>query len=441
MTEDFLHFLWYNQLYRDDAYLSCGTKFHVINPGVPNRDAGPDFFNAKIEIGNKIWVGNVEIHIQASDWYRHNHHLDSSYDNVILHVVAHNDRLVKCKSGVEISSFEIHPDASVLNLYQSLTDNSLAQQCGNYFSKISSMERLSVFTSAFVERIEKKIKHRSEIRKPEPDFTQIGFLYLFRAFGMKVNAEPFEMLASKLNYRILLRYAWNIELLEALIFGQAGMLHKPWKDAYMKHIASEYFFLKEKHRLAPMQSHLWKFMRIRPAGFPTVRMAQLAALFNSNPSIIGSWLSCDSLSAVKKALSFHMSDYWKNHYNFGKELVRRNNQPGKYFQDSLIINAFVPVMFEYSALSGSYDYIERAIAILEELSPENNYIIRKWKELGVYPENAMQSQALIHIYNAFCSQGECIHCPLGRKFLFKQIDSYEDKRKSRKRQTQGKAHE
>ena len=419
MTEEFIHYIWQYKMFSPlDLQTECGQAVEVIHPGEPNTNAGPDFFNAKIKIGDTLWAGNVEVHIRASDWYAHNHQEDKAYDNVILHVVEENDAAIKRSNGSLIPILIIPCPLSLYNEYVRLKNSLHWLACAGKLDQINPFE-ISLWTQRMlVERLEQKMADiQRMLEQTTQNWDETFYRLLFRSFGFGVNGDPFELLAQTIPLKVLLKYSDSLQLLEALLFGQAGFLSGAFNDEYLETLTRDYRFLQQKHELVPLEAHLWKFLRLRPSNFPTIRIAQLAALLAKLKGVFGLITNNTNLKSIEQILDVGVSTYWQEHYVMKKESDRKDKFLGANSKNLIIINTIIPYLFAYGTLTGQQTFVKRAMDWLTELKAEKNAVLDKWKEQNVKISNAADSQALIYLSNNYCKQKKCLRCSIGHKVL------------------------
>lgn len=421
MKEDFLHYIWRHKRF-DLASLKTteGEPIQILNFGTHNHHAGPDFTNAKVQIGETIWAGNIEIHLQASDWLQHNHQNDSAYNNVILHVVLDEDRPVFRATGERIPCLELKRriPKKVSKIYQKLVHNEYWIPCQNHFHQVPEVTRNLWLDRLLVERLEQKtalIEQR--LKKNKGNWEDTFYQYLARNFGFRINNEPFESLAISLPHLILAKHRNNLFQIEALLFGQAGFLDKNFEEEYPNQLKQEYHFLQKKYSLSPIASVSWKFLRLRPANFPTIRIAQFGTLIAHSTNLFSKVLETDTLASIDNLLNVQLSDYWLTHYTFDKISKFRNKSLGKLAIQLLIINTIVPFLFLYGSHKGAESYKQKAFKLLEELPKEKNTIIAGWENLGVKAKSAYESQALLQLKNEYCDKKQCLKCAIGNGIL------------------------
>jgi hypothetical protein len=420
MKEDFLHFIWKHCLYDKSKLITDnGEQIEVLNPGEQNHDAGPDFFNAKIKSNNTIWVGNVEIHVRSSDWMRHKHDTDKAYDNVILQVVADHDTLVYRTNGQRIPTVELTFNPIIYNNYLHLLQNQEWIPCESRIFRIDPFHLKHWLQNVLVERLEEKSREISSLLQHQKyDWDETFYQQLARNFGFNKNAQPFELLAKSLPYRYLAKHRDNLLQVEAMLFGQAGMLDDLIsEDEYYCSLKQEYRFLKEKFSLNPMGGHLWKFLRLRPSNFPTLRIAQFGMLIHQSDRLFSRLLTCKNIKELQVLFTVSASSYWADHYLFHKRSERKKKALGEDAVDVLIINTVVPLLFLYGVEKNLPEYKERALEFLDQIPAEKNSIISKWNALGIKADNAFYSQALLQLKGKYCKFKRCLDCRIGRKII------------------------
>lgn len=422
MKEEFLHYLWKYRLFKNGNLESANHEIvEVLNPGIHNYDSGPDFFNAKVKINDTVWAGNIEIHVNSSDWYAHNHHKDKAYDNVILQVVYNHDKDVVRTNGQLIPTLEIKFDQELLKNYKSLIKSENWIPCQNNISKVDSFTVQNWLEKLTIERLEEKSGKIYELLKQTSNSWETAFYFqLARNFGFKLNSDPFEQLAKSLPLAYLAKHKDNLFQIEALLFGQAGFLNDESGDEYYETLKKEYQYLKSKFKLKPIEKHLWKFLRSRPGNFPTIRIAQFAKLIYNSTSLFSKIIETQTINDFYKLFVVTPSIYWDNHYTFNKESVQKLKSIGKSAVDIILINTVIPFLFIYGKAKGQDDLKERSINLLENIKAEKNAIITKWEDLGLKSANAFNTQALIQLKNKYCNHKKCLNCQIG-DYLIKNI--------------------
>lgn len=424
MKEEFLHFLWKYSLYDKEKLLdNDGNRINVIHPGEYNRDAGPDFFNARISIGGTIWAGNVEIHIRSSHFNLHGHQSDPVYDNVILHVVAENDTKVYNTRGDELLTAELKFGNSLHDKYTSLVNNPYVIACQEEAGSFDRMILYGWLEALVIERLEQKSEMILRIlHETDNDWEETFYRLLSRYFGFRVNTEPFEMLARAIPFRIIRKHADNRFQIEALLYGTAGLLseglfREALSDSYYKDLIKEYRILSSKYSLQPLHGWIWKFARLRPSNFPTIRISQLAGMLAVTGGLFSRMLEVKSILQLKELFEVSASEYWDDHYTFGS--FRRGNvkKTGSQATDILLINSVIPLLFVYGKNRDLPEYCERAISFLEQVNAEENSVTREWLVAGIEAESAFFSQALLQLREYYCRKRRCLDCRIGFRLI------------------------
>ncbi len=395
-----------------------GDELEIINGGELNVDSGPDFFNALIRIGDTILAGNVEVHINSSDWYRHGHHNDKAYDSVILQLVFNRDAEVKRTNGEVIPTAEIRFDKKLLNNYSKLLRNETWIPCQPYISCAGkTLVREWLRKLAFRRLEQKAIILRDVLHINQNSWEESFYQQLAHNFGFSLNGGAFEMLARSIPYRILLRNRDDLFRLEALLFGQAGMLDTEGGDEYFEALKTEFLFLQRKYGLIPLEKHLWRFLRLRPANFPTIRIAQFASLLYDTPALFSAVIETTDLKKMASFFRVKASGYWDTHFVFNKPAKRYEKATGRFAVQSILINTIVPVLFFFGKQRDMAEFSIRAMKFLEELPAENNSKISRWRDLGIEADNALTSQALLQQKNEYCSNQRCLECTIGHHII------------------------
>ncbi len=422
IPEFFLHYIWKNKLFDKDLKDVNNNAVTVLSTGIQNTDAGPDFFNAKIKIADTVWAGNIEIHKKASDWYKHKHHEDKAYNNVILHIVAENDRETRTQDNKIIPNLVLPFDSELYAHYLSLIKTEQSIVCKDYIKQIDRFYLNNWLSNLLVERAEQKTDFAKILLEfKTKNWEELCYIMTARAFGFKVNALPFELLAKSLPSIILAKHKNNLFQIEALLFGQAGMLSdNKIQDDYYLQLQKEYQFLKNKYSLQTGDAHLWKFLRIRPSNFPTVRIAQFADLIFKSSHLFSKVLEAQKVSELEKLFNISASDYWQTHYKFGKKSSSKTKQLGKAGIYSIIINTVIPILLLYGKEKNNPEITEQALMFLENIKAEKNNITKKWENIGIDIKNAYFSQSFIQLYNEYCIKKRCLDCRIGHQIIQKQ---------------------
>jgi hypothetical protein len=423
LNEKVLHFIWKYQIFSGRLLETSHKEILIImKPGLQNENAGPDFSNASIRIGNQLWVGNIEIHQKSSDWYLHNHHVDDNYKSVILHVVWEYDREVYNESQQLIPTLEISKfvDVDFLMRFEQLNlSNPKWILCENELKNISKFTLQNYLEVLFLERLESKsIEINCYLDDSKNDWEALLFKLLCKNFGAKINSEAFLQLANSIDYHVIRKESNNLFALEALFFGQAGFLIDDIEDAYYRKLQKEYQYLRIKYQLKPLSSSIFKFFRLRPLNFPTVRIAQLTGLIYLHKSLFSVLLTFKTKEEFYDILKIVTSTYWDTHYTFHKESKLVKKTISKEFIDNLLINSIIPLKFSYFKKQ-KIDFNVNLINLMKSLKPESNSIIKRFSEFGIPSENAVDSQSLIQLKNEYCNYKRCLECRIGNEILRK----------------------
>ena len=400
---------------------TTGEPVEVIDAGLPNTNAGPDFFNAKLKIGGTLWVGNIEVHTLASDWMRHGHDKDAAYDNVILHVAETVDCEVFRANGVPVPQLQLPCPDPVRQRYDELSHAEIYPPC---YSILSSLPKLTVhswLSALQVERFEQKARViATRLERCNNHWEDVFFITLARNFGFGLNGDAFEAWASRLPFRAIDKHRDDLFQVEAFFFGQAGLLDEelPDADGYYLKLQKEFRYLQHKFELSvPMTATQWRFLRLRPGNFPHVRLAQLANLYYKERSLFSRIMEADTREAVRKLLTVTTSPYWEEHFNFRKVSSSREKQVGKNAQNLIIINTVIPFLYAYGLHKADELLCERATGFLESLKAEDNHIIRHWSGAGLPVSTAADSQALLQLQKEYCDKKDCLRCRFGFEYL------------------------
>lgn len=424
MKEEFLHYLWKYGLYDADKLLdNDGNRITVINPGEYNRDSGPDFFNARLNIAGTEWAGNVEIHTRSSHFITHGHDNDPAFDNVILHVVAVNDKKVFNSKGLELLTSELTWDPALYDKYIDLVNNPYVIACQDVIKELDPFYLRHWVGALIIERLIEKSVHIEKIfSETGNDWEETFYRLLTRYFGFRVNSEPFEMLANALPLKILRKHSDNRLQVEALLFGAAGMLdeglfREAVYDSYYLELNREFRILSTKYSIKPIHGWLWKFTRLRPANFPTLRISQLAGMLTGTDGLFSRALETEDLAKLRDLFNVNASEYWNDHFVFGKNSRSYIKTAGSQATDILLINAVIPALFFYGRIHDTRHMCERVLTFLENISPESNSVIDEWKIAGIEAESAFFTQGLIQLRNNYCKRRRCLDCRIGSRLI------------------------
>ena len=414
MPELLLHYIWLRRAFQVyEQYTTDGMTLEVIDVGEHNLDAGPDFFNAKIRINGTIWAGNVEIHVQSSDWYEHKHHTDPAYDNVVLHIVKRADKKVYNSRGEEIPQCEIHYPQAEEQLARLLQDR--LALCNQKLVEDPTLLREDWKRCLLQDRLKKKTEAIAQLLSlSRNNWEEAFYITLAHNFGFHTNGLPFEMTAKQTPLSCILKHRDNLFQLEALLFGQSGLLtEKTATDTYSRNLLQEYRFLQKKFLLTPVEGSLWKMLRMRPQNFPHVRIAQFAQLLHQSEFLFSKIINEQDINTIRKYFQVSPSEYWTTHYRFGAGCPAQEKSLGKSTIDLLLINSVIPYQYAYTQSSDKQQAEQQATDLLRHIPAEKNHIITQWKLLGLKVRDAADSQAFIHLYQNYCLTHKCIHCDVG----------------------------
>lgn len=424
MQEDLFQYLWKMKLFKaNNLKTTENDSIEILNVGHQNHYSGPDFFNAKIKIGDTIWAGNVELHIKTSDWLLHHHQYDQAYQNIILHVVYENDIELKNNNDEKIRTLILkeHISEVIIKKYQNFKENNDRIPCEKSISQVPT-----AFINTYLEKIiVQRLAHKSQeierlLAENNQHWEQSFYIHLASTFGFKVNQVPFELLARCTPLHILAKHKNNLHQLEAILLGQAGFLNDTFTDSYAVMLQNEYAFLKKKYALHEIANHSWKLSRLRPSNFPMVRIAQFAALIHHSSHLFSKIIATDSVDEILKLFKICASSYWDTHYHLHSTSSKSIKNLGKSAIEILIINSIVPFIFVYGKQYGNERKSEFAIQLLERLNPEKNSIITFWGNVGIKAKSALQTQALLELKNNQCNLKKCLECSIGHFIIKKE---------------------
>ena len=418
MTEAFLYFIWQFQYFEKNALRSTtGQTLKVLKTGRINTNSGADFQDSRLLIDGVEWFGSVEIHVKSSDWNLHQHQTDAAYNNVILHVVWQNDVTISRPDGSELPVLELQnlTDASAWERYKTLLETSETIPCGPQFGQVDNLARVSMLDKALTQRLERKAgAARDLFQQNQNDWEETAYQLLAYNFGFKINSDSFLQLARAVPLKTLQKHRNNLTQIEAILYGTAGFLVEP-ADEYSHLLAREYKVLAAKYALANQQMHLhqWKFLRLRPANFPTVRLAQFAQLIAQQTSLFSMFINVGATKELLQKLQVQQSDYWQQHYVFGKTATAKVPAVGRGSAENILINTVVPLLVTYAHERDNRAYLEKALEIVENLPAEHNHITESWEKLGIKIKTAYDSQGVIEWFNEFCAAKRCLQCNVG----------------------------
>lgn len=418
--EDLLSFVWQYRKLPLKLIATDNQTVEVIHPGSRNTDSGPDFFGAKVRIGETTWAGNIEFHVRTSDWMKHKHQHDPAYESVILHVVYDHDLSHRDLTGkIPVLELKQFIPKGLIDKYYDLMSNASWIPCEKNLQHVEQITLKPWLHRISVERLEHKTRQiRDMLAFSKMDWETTFFHWFSSCFGFKLNNAGFLMLARSIPFRVLMKHSDNLFQTEALLFGQAGLLLNMFGDKYASDLKKEYDFLATKYDLVHIDAKVWKFMRTRPGNFPTIRISQLANILTRINNLLAEMFSEARYEKIRKLITTEASEYWLNHFHFDKPTEpEKSRLLGKIAIDNLIVNAIVPFVFLYGEFHDNQKFRNAAINMLENLAPEDNYIMKNWKKLGIIPENAIESQALIELFSQYCTPKKCLSCSIGASLM------------------------
>lgn len=421
--EKLMQYVWKHRLWRsEDMVTNTGKKVRVVDPGLLNTDAGPDFFNAKIEIDGHMWVGNVEMHYRATDWKRHHHDSDKAYDSVILHVVAKDDAPVRRTNGELIPQLVLEVSPQFNADYASLVGATIEVPCATKIKQVPHLTIVEWVEGLAFERLHGKVERIHQLLDSfNGSWEDVCYVTLARNFGFGINNDAFERLARRTPLRLLGKHSDSVLQIEALLFGQAGMLdaQKLGMDSYYNQLCTEYAFLSNKFQLTPMEKESWKLFRIRPQNFPYRRIAMLAQFIEGGFRMMNRILEAEGEKEMRALFEVELSGYWTKHYTFGKPNERATATLSRSSTDIILINTVAPLLYAYGELTGNYEMTDKAIKLLEDLRAESNSIVSHFVAYGIDCPDALTSQALVQLKREYCDARKCIYCKIGHHLLSK----------------------
>ena len=427
--EQLLHYVFKHKMFPlRELQTIDGKTVEVIDPGLHNRNAGPDFFNAKVRIGNTMWVGNVEIHDKSSDWYLHGHDKDSNYDNVVLHVAGVIDTDVKTSRGEYLPQMQLDVPQQVKEHYDELLSTDSYPPCYKVIPSLTTLMVHAWMAALQTERLEQKteaIRHRAELCGGS--WEDAYFMTLARNYGFGINGEVFEQWARNIPLQAIAHHRDDLFQIEAIFMGQAGLLEleavpdyyqqTALNEGYFAKLRNEYLYLAHKFSMKPMDYKFWRFLRLRPQNFPHIRISQLANLYYQRKAGLSQLMECETIEQLKTILSSHVTPYWETHYTFGSTSNKNEKHLSYGSINLLMINTAIPMLFAIGRHRGQEELCDRAFDFLEQLKAENNHIIRMWQQVGLPVKTAGDSQALIQLKKEYCDKKDCLRCRFGYEYL------------------------
>ena len=430
--EALLHYCWKHKLFSLEPLMTTDQlPVEVIDPGLHNRHAGPDFFNAKVKVDGTLWVGNVEIHDKASDWYQHGHDRDAAYDNVVLHVCGVVDTIVRTHQGQVLPQMQLSVPEHVSEHYQELITIDRYPPCYKIIPDLTPLMLHSWMNALQTERLEQKTEAiRKRVALCDGSWEDAYFVTLARNYGFGVNGDAFEAWANSIPLHAVDHHRDDLFQVEAIFLGQAGLLEMETvperyredalSEGYFTRLRNEYLYLSHKFGLQPIDYKLWKFLRMRPQNFPHIRISQLANLYHSRRAGLSQLVACETVEAMQEVLATNVSPYWETHYVFGSESPKSGKHMSRHTLRVLMINTAIPMLFAYGRHRGDDRLCDRAFTLLEQLGAEDNHIVRMWQECGLAVENAGDTQALIQLKKQYCDRKDCLHCRIGYEYMRKK---------------------
>lgn len=417
--EQLLHYVWKHKIFPlKELKTTTGQQVEVIDTGLANTDAGLDFFNAKLKLDGVLWIGNIEIHERSSDWFKHGHHADAGYNSVILHIASEIDTEISRSNGERIPQIQLICPEAVRTNYKELLETDSYPPCYRIIPSLPPFTAHSWMTALQMERFEQKATLLNErLKRCQGNWEDAFFITLARNFGFGLNGDAFETWAHRLPFRAVDKHRNDLFQIEAIFFGQAGILEDSDGDGYYLRLKKEYTYLQHKFGLIPMDASLWRFLRLRPANFPHIRIAQLACLYHRAYGLLSRIMETETLQGVRDILKGGTSEYWLTHYTFGGSSPSRPKTLSNTSLDLLIINTVVTFLYAYGLHKGNRVLCARAGSFLEKLKAENNYITRMWEQCGMKASNAADSQALIQLKKEYCDKKKCLYCRIGYEYL------------------------
>ena len=434
--EKLLQYCWKHRILPEGELRTAdGESIEIVDTGLLNTDAGPDFFNARLRIGDRLLAGNVEIHVRRNDWYAHGHDRDAAYDNVILHVVDAQsngpedaDSAIRTREGRILPEVKISVPEEIRANYRELLSEDSYPPCYKIIPNVTPLSMHSWMAALQTERLKQKTEAIAErVSMLKGDWEHAYFITLARSYGFGSNSDALEQWARNMPMTSVAHHRDNLFQIESIFFGQAGMLNiaavrerlqlETAADEYFQRMQSEYEYLKHKFQMTDKYAPQWKYMRMRPQNFPTIRIAQLARLYYERRTSLSQLIECDTIDKLRKMFHCGVSDYWQTHYTFGHESQPSAKQLSAASISLLMINCAIPMIFAYGRQTGSEALCNRALDLLESLPPENNTITRMWKQVGLESRSAGDTQALIQLKKQYCDRKDCLQCRIGYEYM------------------------
>lgn len=422
MREELISYIWRHKLWQNQPLATTkGEPVEIISTGMPNNGSGPDFFNAKVKVGETLWAGNVEFHVRASDWNRHHHETDAAYNSVILHVVADSDQEVKNLKGDVVTQLQLPISAELAELAEQLQQSDQPIACGHYWDDRLKNSLQFMMDGLLIERLEHKVVAIEEtLAQNQNNWEDTFYQVLAKSFGMKTNDLPFALLAKSLPQNILAKHKDQLFQIEALLMGQAGLLSGlELTDGYTDRLIAEYGYLSQKYGLKPMEKQLWKMGRLRPVNSPYVRLSEFAVLIFNSEHLFSKVLETKDMKVMHQLFTFGTTEYWQTHYYPAQCSKMANKTIGESLRNSILINCVAPMLFAYAKQMGKEQLQDRVIDLLESIPAEKNSVIDAWHKYGVEAHNAFDTQALLEQKKNYCDKRECLRCKIGYQIFIR----------------------
>ncbi len=418
MKEELLHYIWkFQKFSKKQLYTTDGEAIIVLDPGKHNHYAGPDFIEAKVKIGSTEWYGNIEIHSQSSQWFKHNHHNDSNYNNVILHVVWQHDLDQFHRPTLTLQE---RVSTFLLSKYERLMKSKTLIACQDYLPVLTKFEWNQWMNRLVIERLEIKTQRiRNSLNENQNNWQKTFYEQMAYSYGLTTNEDAMLELAKRVPLRLLAKHKHQIHQLESILFGIAGLLPKQAKDNYSQLLLKEFQFLNQKYKLQAMHTENWNFGGIRPATFPTIRIAQFASLISKSHTLFSQVMKPLPKQKLQELLHISASNYWNTHYTFGKTSKEKIKMLGAVKKSNLIINTIIPFQFIYGSEMNNDLLINHTLNMLEHIEKEKNNITQFFEQRGVCNNSAYHSQAIIHLFKEYCRPKHCLDCRVANSYLNK----------------------
>lgn len=426
MTEEFLHYIWKYKLFNTENLKTEDDQLLVVsNNGQHNFGSGPDFSNAKVKVGDITWAGNVEIHLKSSDWYKHGHQNDPVYAKTILHIVWEHDKPVydSIQNEIPVLVLNGRVSKSLVDNFNRILLNSNPIMCSEFTNKLDAFHTSQWLHRVLIERLERKVKDIKQIyESTQKDWEQTFFIVLSRNFGFKTNTDPMGLLAKSVDFKILLKNQQDLFTLESILFGVSGLIPEESKNTFVQKLVKEFEHQRNKYGLETLPQGVWKFGRVRPVNFPTLRISQLANLIHENGNLFHVFVRDFDNTKSLELLKVKTSSFWDNHFVFHKESETKEKRLGQKSIENVLINTVGPMLFFYGKETQSTKHQDMALDLLDKLPAENNFVTRNWAQNNIFASNASISQGLIELTNSYCTSKKCLHCGIGKQVLKNEVN-------------------